>query len=341
MSTTLKLKYSLWLSLLFVGVTLTSCRNKGAELINAAEDGNVCKVQQLLKEGVNPNVRNEAGETPLHRAAIYADADVMEILLKHGADPNAKDTRGYTPLDDLATCWDVENPYAAKLLLDYGADFPLPGSTKRECTPGFLLRAAATGGYYDIVERLLKSGIDLELSDGFATPLLHAVNGGWDSDDGKQYKVVKLLLKYGANPNVVYKAAGPALNIAVEENNDSLVSLLLENGADPNNSMECLNHWIRPILIAVRNCNTKIAEILLEHGANPNYHNSFWAPPLNVAVKNNCYAMSFLLLEYGANPQIQDIATGKTALDIAEEKGYAKIVGLIKRYGKHKKSFHR
>ncbi len=318
---------------------LTGCRNKGAELIKAAEQGDVCRVQQLLEEGVDPNVRNASGETPLHRAAFYADADIMEILLKHGADPNAKDTAGKTPFDALAICWDVENPYASKLLLDYGADFPLPGSTKNECTPGFLLRVASMEGYYDIVERLLKSGIDPDgpfVTDCYATPLLYAVNGGWYSDGG-QYKVVKLLLKYGANPNVVYKAAGPALNIAVEKNNDSLVTLLLENGADPNNSMEYLNQWIRPILVAVRNCNTKIAETLLEHGANPNYHNSFWAPPLNVAVKNNCYAMSFLLLEYGADPQIKDSITGKTAWDIAEEKGLKKITDLFKRYEKQRK----
>src|SRR5688572_3412575 len=38
------------------------------------------------------------GETPLHRAAAYADADLIKILLENGADPTAKDANGDTPI---------------------------------------------------------------------------------------------------------------------------------------------------------------------------------------------------------------------------------------------------
>lgn len=38
------------------------------------------------------------GETPLHRAAAYADAETIEYLLSHGADREARDAHGASPL---------------------------------------------------------------------------------------------------------------------------------------------------------------------------------------------------------------------------------------------------
>jgi len=38
------------------------------------------------------------GETPLHRAAAYADAPIIEYLIDHGADREARDSHGNSPL---------------------------------------------------------------------------------------------------------------------------------------------------------------------------------------------------------------------------------------------------
>ncbi len=38
------------------------------------------------------------GETPLHRAAAYGDADIVRALLDRGADKEARDAHGDTPL---------------------------------------------------------------------------------------------------------------------------------------------------------------------------------------------------------------------------------------------------
>ncbi len=69
-------------------------------------------VRLLLKHGADPNaatipdqetgafmrdVRTK-GETPLHRAAAYADAEAIQLLLDHGADKEARDAVGDTPL---------------------------------------------------------------------------------------------------------------------------------------------------------------------------------------------------------------------------------------------------
>lgn len=57
------------------------------------------------------------GETPLHRAAAYADERTIRFLLDHGADPTARDAHGATPLT-----WASEHlrPGAILALLSYG-----------------------------------------------------------------------------------------------------------------------------------------------------------------------------------------------------------------------------
>jgi ankyrin repeat protein len=69
-------------------------------------------VQLLLSHGANPNCRTKPnvetggfmrdaftrGETPLHRAAAFGDADCIEMLLNAGADKTLKDQNGDTPL---------------------------------------------------------------------------------------------------------------------------------------------------------------------------------------------------------------------------------------------------
>lgn len=69
-------------------------------------------IRLLIEHGANVNARTipgkttgafmrdvrTKGETPLHRAAAYADEATIEFLLKHGADREARDANGDSPL---------------------------------------------------------------------------------------------------------------------------------------------------------------------------------------------------------------------------------------------------
>ena len=69
-------------------------------------------VKLLVERGANVNARTvpgietgafmrdvrTKGETPLHRAAAYADEQTIQFLLDNGADKQAKDTHGNSPL---------------------------------------------------------------------------------------------------------------------------------------------------------------------------------------------------------------------------------------------------
>ena len=68
------------------------------------------------------NSRDSSGDTPLHIAAIWGDADAIESLLAAGADVNAKGDMSCTPLHYAVSQGKVE---AAKSLIKHGASLDI------------------------------------------------------------------------------------------------------------------------------------------------------------------------------------------------------------------------
>jgi uncharacterized protein len=56
-------------------------------------------VRILLEAGANPNVRQSAGWTPLHAAAMNGDLASVELLLASGAEPTATNDEGRSVID--------------------------------------------------------------------------------------------------------------------------------------------------------------------------------------------------------------------------------------------------
>lgn len=57
-------------------------------------------VYELCLSGLNVNIHDKNGKTPLHFAAIYKQFDCTKILIDFGAHVNATDVNGNTPLFD-------------------------------------------------------------------------------------------------------------------------------------------------------------------------------------------------------------------------------------------------
>jgi ankyrin repeat protein len=95
-------------------------------LHRAARVGDVNEVERVLDQGLNPNLFDEIGMTPLHYAAAGEHFDVVSLLLRRGARVNAhhEPTISNTALSDVA---DRCSFRMARLLIDAGADPTIQG----------------------------------------------------------------------------------------------------------------------------------------------------------------------------------------------------------------------
>ena len=71
---------------------------------------------------IDTNARDKEGNTPLHSAGAYGNADAIVELLKHKADPTIKNTEGLTPYEYATReCKDPQKKSAVLAVLPKGA----------------------------------------------------------------------------------------------------------------------------------------------------------------------------------------------------------------------------
>lgn len=122
--------------------------NEG-ELLRAAADGDLFKIDKLLATGVDINTRTPDGATPLMGAVYYGYAQTSRLLMERGADVNARNDQGVTALHYAAQSGRAD---IARDLLEKGADPAVTSAAGN--TPLALAQAA---GHREVVE-LLQAG---------------------------------------------------------------------------------------------------------------------------------------------------------------------------------------
>jgi len=84
-------------------------------------------VRWLVSQGLDVNIKNRYGNTPLHNQVRWSSGNV-ELFLELGADINARDNNNNTPLHSAA---ENGNANSVKLLITKGADVNAKGSGLR------------------------------------------------------------------------------------------------------------------------------------------------------------------------------------------------------------------
>jgi ankyrin repeat protein len=110
--------------------------------------------------------------------------------------------------------------------------------------------------------------------------------------------IVRLLLKYGANPNATAKDGWTPLHEACRNGNEPIVGLLLGQKAHPNVTKQ--DGWT-PLHEACEYGHDAVVELLLKHKANPNAADCDGISPLHVACEHGRLLTVTLLLKHGAN----------------------------------------
>ncbi|CAL5070843.1 unnamed protein product [Urochloa decumbens] len=101
----------------------------------SAREGATDDILKHLAAGVDVNLRDTEGRTPLHWAVDRGHLSAVEVLAKANADLNAKDNEGQTALHYAVVC---EREDIAELLVKHHADLQIKdedGSTAQELCP--------------------------------------------------------------------------------------------------------------------------------------------------------------------------------------------------------------
>lgn len=224
-------------------------------LILAAQEGHCSTVRLLLERKSPIDHRAYDGHSALSAAALQGHREVVELLLRRGADTDVRDAEGRPLLYLLILegCLDL-----ATLLIEKGG-VPLES---RDAEGRTALHVAAWQGDLDGIELLLRHGADPNALDSEGRPALHSVAWRGHLDAGRL-----LLRARGIKVDLACKKQGAtALSIAAQEGHTEIVTMLLENGAEP----DLVDHYGRsPVKVAGKRGNFPIVRLLESYGAKP------------------------------------------------------------------------
>jgi hypothetical protein len=132
---------------------------------NACEKGDMAKVKEFIKRGIDVNVKDKYENTALGVASYEGHIDVAKVLIQNGADVNAVNRYKQTSLHSAAWKGHVD---VAKVLIQKGAD--VNAVNEYNVTP---LHEAAEDGHVDVAKVLIQNGADVNAVNKYNRTTLH------------------------------------------------------------------------------------------------------------------------------------------------------------------------
>ena len=151
----------------------------------AARHGRLDELKGYIAKGVDVNVTDEDGATPLLMACCYGHTSCVDVLLKANADPNVAGKHGITPV--FFTCQE-NHPSCLKLLIARGANLDTPNSQDG----GSPLYIACSKNNVECLRMLCEAGADVN------KPRVDGSTGLQTAMRKKHKECVKLCIQYGA-----------------------------------------------------------------------------------------------------------------------------------------------
>jgi ankyrin repeat protein len=348
----------------------------------AAETGNAAIIALLLKAGADAESVSAEGQTALMSVARTGNIEAAKLLIKHGANVNARETFG----GQTALMWASarRHPEMVKLLASKRADVNARATVRnfeRHITVEQRYKNTHTGGLTPLlyavrenckgcVDALLAAKADINLPDpdGIGALQLGMMSGNWD--------IAKCLVEAGADVNQWDIYGQAPLHVAIENayvtprsgiantgtdrtpnetDAKSLVKMLVERGANPNQQMffrtpreagmvSTSQRGTTPFHRAVASLDNELIQYLLAHGAEINLNTAADESAMMLAInargsEDQVLATLRLLHEAGANPNAMRNRIwmfrnrGGTALHDATRKGQKKVMAELVKFG--------
>nr|XP_020019936.1 ankyrin-2 isoform X2 [Castor canadensis] len=287
------------------GMDINTCNQNGLNALHlAAKEGHVGLVQELLGRGSSVDSATKKGNTALHIASLAGQAEVVKILVKEGANINAQSQNGFTPLYMAAQENHID---VVKYLLENGANQST--ATEDGFTP---LAVALQQGHNQAVAILLEN----DTKGKVRLPALHIAAR---KDDTKS---AALLLQNDHNADVQSKSGFTPLHIAAHYGNVNVATLLLNRGAAVDFTAR---NGITPLHVASKRGNTNMVKLLLDRGGQIDAKTRDGLTPLHCAARSGHDQVVELLLERGA-PLLARTKNGLSPLHMAAQGDHVECV---------------
>nr|XP_055198381.1 ankyrin-2 isoform X22 [Nyctereutes procyonoides] len=287
------------------GIDINTCNQNGLNALHlAAKEGHVGLVQELLGRGSSVDSATKKGNTALHIASLAGQAEVVKVLVKEGANINAQSQNGFTPLYMAAQENHID---VVKYLLENGANQST--ATEDGFTP---LAVALQQGHNQAVAILLEN----DTKGKVRLPALHIAAR---KDDTKS---AALLLQNDHNADVQSKSGFTPLHIAAHYGNVNVATLLLNRGAAVDFTAR---NGITPLHVASKRGNTNMVKLLLDRGGQIDAKTRDGLTPLHCAARSGHDQVAELLLERGA-PLLARTKNGLSPLHMAAQGDHVECV---------------
>lgn len=226
------------------------------KLIQAIETEDVAKVQELLENGVDPNVPSfrpswvdvlleGSPERPLSIACRKANLEIVKLLIEHGATAEPNPDTGWCPLWKTIRSFQPDDVEIVSLLLENGAD-PINVGTYED--PGPLVAAKMRPLKYDETKAngtFFGKEYDEETAKGI-TEIVRMLLGdqsinirnGYDqtllviSVQKENLYLAEYLLSAGCDTSLKDYYGKTALDYALESGNEDLIALLSDTTSE-------------------------------------------------------------------------------------------------------------
>ncbi|XP_028347993.1 ankyrin-2 isoform X15 [Physeter macrocephalus] len=287
------------------GIDINTCNQNGLNALHlAAKEGHVGLVHELLGRGSAVDSATKKGNTALHIASLAGQAEVVKVLVKEGANINAQSQNGFTPLYMAAQENHID---VVKYLLENGANQST--ATEDGFTP---LAVALQQGHNQAVAILLEN----DTKGKVRLPALHIAAR---KDDTKS---AALLLQNDHNADVQSKSGFTPLHIAAHYGNVNVATLLLNRGAAVDFTAR---NGITPLHVASKRGNTNMVKLLLDRGGQIDAKTRDGLTPLHCAARSGHDQVVELLLERGA-PLLARTKNGLSPLHMAAQGDHVECV---------------
>lgn len=317
------------------GNRVTSEDNNYTLLHVAARYNHGHLIPYLVGKGADINaIENEFGYTPLCLSLVVCNKWAVMELLHLGADPTFPSASGRRPMYIAIEKSDITT---VELLLKsdkVNVNDPIEGIPRNPVDPvsgsmTALHVAALLPKSSGVVSILIAAGADLNIAEhsNGHTPLLCALL------TGNEVCAMELLQR-GADARIATTSGRTAMYIAIEKGLSTLTAALLQSGFGVNERCTSENIDSLPLTLAVLYNSPSIVSLLVETGADCNMRETHSGnTPLMCAVLLNDYQSAYTILSRGADPTIPNMQ-GRTPMFAAAEHGNTDMIRLLASHNK-------